>query len=52
MRGIESPSRYLVKLGISRPTISRLMNGEKSGVSYGHLEHLITKIFELQSNGI
>lgn len=40
MRGIESPSRYLVKLGISRPTISRLMNGDKSWVSYEHLEKI------------
>jgi len=40
MRGFENPSRQMVKLGISRPTISRLMNGEKSGVSYGHLEKI------------
>ncbi len=40
LRGFENPSRHLSKLGISRPTISRLMNGEKSGVSYGHLEKI------------
>lgn len=42
MRGIENPARHLLKLGISRPTISRLMHGDKSWVSYAHLEKICT----------
>lgn len=40
LRGVENPARHLLKLGISRPTISRLMNNDKSWVSYGHLEKI------------
>jgi DNA-binding Xre family transcriptional regulator len=42
LRGIDRPSEILVKHGISRPTITRLLRGEKGGVSYRHLEIICT----------
>lgn len=42
LRGVENPARHLLKLGISRPTISRLLNNDKSWVSYAHLEKICT----------
>lgn len=38
LRGIDKPSEILVKHGMSRPTISRLLSGEKGSLSYRHLE--------------
>ena len=40
LRGIDNASAYMLKMGISRPTITRLLRGDKSGVSYGHLEKI------------
>jgi len=38
LRGIENPTSELVEMGISRPTVFRLLNNDKSWVSYEHLE--------------
>src|SRR4051812_33118768 len=38
LRGIEKPATILVKHGISRATISRLLMNQKSWISYDHIE--------------
>jgi len=57
LRAIDKPSEILLKHGISRPTILRLLRGDKEGVSYRHLEIICTilnctpnDLFEWQSD--
>ena len=40
LRGVDNPMALMLKNGISRPTVRRILLGEKAGVSYGHLEIL------------
>ena len=40
LRGIGNPFSQLVKLGISRPTATNLLNGKVSSINNGHLEKI------------
>ncbi len=42
LRGIDKPSEVLLKHGISRPTISRLLRNETEGINFRHLEIICT----------